>query len=301
MKWPLPLAAAVLLAGCTKAPVPGARIDPALAGLIPADTVMLAGVHADALQKTTVYVKHLADRSFPLLDDFMTQTGLKRREDLWELLYISNGKQSVLLGRGKFSDEAEPDLKRPGAKRFGYKGVTLVGDDQTAVMLVSPTVLGVGETPALKSLIDNKGQSNGPPAALAERMKEIPPEAAFWAAYTGGPVSLPQMPGNFANLNKVMSTIQTGLAYLDLRTALNGLATGICATEQNANELQTALQGLVGVGRMMAPKNQPEMAKVFDGLRVTVESRKVNVHIDEPEELLDTVLNLAVGRRRPAN
>lgn len=298
IKWLLPPAAALLLASCSKPSVPGAKIDPALAGLIPADTVMLAGVHVDALQKTPVYKKYLADRSFPLFDDFMLQTGLKRREDLWELLFISNGKQSVWLGHGKFSDEAEPDLKRPGATRFGYKGLTFVGDDRTAVLLVSPSVLGIGSTAALKSLVDNKGQTNAPPASLAERMKEIPTEAAFWAAYIGGPVALPPLSGNFANLTKVLNSIQSGLAYLDLRVALNGLATGICGTEQNATELHDALQGLVGLGRMMAPKNQPALGKALDGIRVTKESTKVNVHIDEPEELLDPVLDLWLGRRK---
>jgi hypothetical protein len=290
--------AALGLASCAKPPVPGAKIDPALAGLIPADTVLLADVHLDALLKTSIYQKYIANRSFSLVDDFMMQTGLKRREDLWELLYISNGKQSVLLGHGKFSDEAEPDLKRPGSKRFGYKGLTLVGDEQTAVLLVSPSVFGIGSTAALQSLIDNRGQTNGPPSALAERMKEIPTEAAFWSAYIGGPVALPPLPGNFANLSKVLNSIQSGLAYLDVRTGVNGLATGICGTGQSAMELYDALHGLIGVGRMMAPKNQPNMAKLFDGLRVTVESTKVNVHIEEPEELVDTALNLFLGQRR---
>src|SRR5689334_3676727 len=104
-KWPLIAASALTLVSCSKTAIPGAKIDPALAGLIPADTVMLAGVHVDAFQKTDIYQKHLVNRSFPLFDDFMSQTGLKRREDLWELLFISNGKQNVLLGRGKFSDE----------------------------------------------------------------------------------------------------------------------------------------------------------------------------------------------------
>jgi len=301
IKWTLPLAAAAaLLSSCSKPVVPGARIDPALAGLIPADTVMLAGVHVDALQKTSIYKKNLADRPLPLFDDFAQQTGLTRREDLWELLFISNGKQSVLLGHGKFSDGAEPDLKRPGAKRFGYKGLTLVGDEETAVLLVSPSVLGVGQTSALKSLVDNKGTTNGPPASLAARMKEIPTEAAFWVATVGGPVVPFPLPGNLGNLNRVLNSIESGLAYLDLRTGVNGLAVGICASEQNANELHDAVRGLIGLGRAVAPKNQPELGKIFDGIRVTLESRKVNVHIDEPEELVDTVLNLMLGRRRTA-
>ena len=298
-KWAL-LPIALVLAGCAPT-TPGVKIDPSLAMLIPSDTVMLAGVRAEALQKTPVYQKHLADRKLPPLDDFLKQTGLKDRKDLWELLLISDGKNTVVLGRGKFSDEAEPDLKRPGAKRFGYKGFNLVGDDRTAVLLVSPTVAGIGETSALKALIDAKDRSTGPPAPLAAMMKEIPPEVAVWAAYIGGPVHVPvDLSGNLANLNKVLSSIQTGSAYVDLRTAFNGLITGTTAAEKDATTLHDTMQALVGLGRLSAPKGDPQFPKIFDGIRVTQESTKVNVHIDEPEELVETMLkNLGFGSAQP--
>ena len=99
--------------------------------------------------------------------------------DLWSRCCISDGKQSVVLGRGKFADEAEPRIERPGATRFAYKGYNLVGDEREAVLLVSPTVIGVGPTPALRSLIDNKGKSNGPPSNLADQLKVMPAESVF--------------------------------------------------------------------------------------------------------------------------
>ena len=185
------LVLAVAITSCVKTP-PGPKIDPALSSLIPPDTILLAGARLDQLQKTGIYQKHLAQRSVPLIDDFPKQIGLKiRREDLWELLLISNGKQSVVLGRGKFADEAEPRIERPGATRFGYKGYNLVGDEKDAVLLVSPSVIGVGATPALRSLIDNKGKGNGPPAALADQLKDMPAEAVFWSVYGGGLTSVP--------------------------------------------------------------------------------------------------------------
>ena len=286
------------LAGCVKTP-PGPKIDPALSSLIPPDTILLAGARLEALEKTPIYLNHLAKRSMPLIDDFPKQIGLEvRRQDLWELLLISDGKQSVVLGHGKFANEAEPRIQRPGATRFGYKGYNLVGDERQAVLLISPSDIGYGPTPALRWLIDQKGNSTGPPAALAAHLKEMPAEAVLWAAYGGGLTSLPfNAPGDMANMNKIIASIQSGSVYLDLRTGVNGLATGTCGSEQDAKMLYDSLRALQGLGRMAITKEQPERGKILDGLRVTLESHKVNIHIEEPEELVDTFLNLVgLGR-----
>ncbi len=284
------------LTNCVSTP-PGPKIDPALAGLIPPDTILLAGARLDQLQKAPLYQKYLANRAVPLLDDFPKQIGLNvRRQDLWELLLISDGKQSVVLGRGKFADEAEPRIDRPGATRFGYRGFTLVGDEREAVLLLSPTVIGVGPTAALRSLIDNKGKSNGPPASLAEQLKQMPSDSVLWAVYGGGVKSVPfNLPGDMANLNKIIASIQSGSMYLNFPAGVSGLATGICGNEQDAKGLYDALRALVGLGRLTVPKNQPERGRIFDGLRVTQESTKVNIHIEEPEELVSTLLDLWLG------
>jgi len=287
------------LAGCVKTP-PGPKIDPALASLIPPDTILLAGARLDQLQKTSLYQKYLANRPVPLIDDFPKQIGLQvRREDLWELLLISDGKQSVILGHGKFANEAEPRIERRGATRFNYKGYNLVGDEREAVLLVSPSVIGMGPTPALRSLIDSKEKSNGPPAALAEELKQMPAEAMFWAAYGGGVRALPfDLPGDMANINKIIASIQSGAVYLDLRGGVNGLGTGTCGSEQDAKSLYDALRALVGLGRLAVPKDEPEKGRIFDGLRITQESRKVNIHIEEPEELVNTLLDVWLGPAR---
>jgi hypothetical protein len=286
------------LAGCVSTP-PGPKVDPALSSLIPPDTTILAGARLEALRRTPIYQKHLANRTLPLIDDFPKQIGLQvRREDLWELLLISDGKQSVVLGHGKFANEAEPRIDRPGAQRFGYKGVTLVGDEREAVLLMSPSVIGYGPTPALRWLIDGKAKTTGPPAALAEQMKAMPSESVLWAAYSGGLTSLPfNTPGDLANINKILGSIQSGSIYLDLRMGLNGLATGTCGSDQDAKTLYDGLRALVGLGRMAVTKQQPERGKILDGLRITQESHQVNIHIDEPEELVDTFLDLVgLGR-----
>jgi hypothetical protein len=155
----------------------------------------------------------------------------------------------------------------------------------------------VGATAALRSLIDNKGKGNGPPAVLADQLKQMPAEAVLWAAYGGGVTRLPfNAPGDLANVNKIMASIQSGSMYLDLRTGVNGLATGTCGSDQDAKGLYDALRGLAGLAQLAIPKDKPEVGRILDGLRITQDSHQVNIHIEEPEELVDPLLNFWLGR-----
>src|SRR5580658_6529672 len=148
------LPAVLVAVSCSTAPPAGPKIDPALAGLIPSDTVMLAGTRVEALEKTPVYQKFLAHRSLPQIDDFAKRTGVNPQKDLWELLYVSNGKSGAVIGRGMFSDEGEPRLQKRGDNRFGYKGFSIVGNELTGILLIGPTVLAIGDTDELRAMVD---------------------------------------------------------------------------------------------------------------------------------------------------
>ena len=293
----LVLAAALILSGCAPKAAVGPKIDPALATLVPDDTTLVVGTRLEALAKTPVYQKYLADRKFPQVEDFAKQTGLDPQKDLWELLFVSNGKNNVLLGRGKFANEMEPRLEKDGAKRFGYKGYNLVGNDKVAVVFISSSTAAMGPTESLRYLLDQRGASKGPPPALAALMKDIPADAQFWAAYTGGPVDL-GFTGNMANVSKLISSIQTGSVYFDLRTGLNGVASGECSTDQSAEEVQGALKAFIGLGRLNTPSNEKEMQAAWDGLRTTREDKRVKLYIDVPQNVVDQFLVLWMGRRR---
>ena len=47
---------------------------------------------------------------------------------------------------------------------------------------------------------------------------------------------------------------------------------------------------------MMSPKNQPEMARVFDGISVAEEGQRVTVKVAEPEELAGTLVAIWMKR-----
>jgi hypothetical protein len=291
------LIAALVAASCTTAPPPGPKIDPALAGLIPTDTVMMAGIRIEALKKAPVYQKFVARRSLPQIDDFAKRIGVDPQKDLWELLYVSNGKSGALLGHGMFSDEGEPKLQKRGDNRFGYKGFNLVGNELTAILLISPTVLAMGDTDELRAIVDAHEKSAGPPPAMAALLARMPAAAQVWAAYGGGPVQLPfDTSGNLGNVNKILSLIQTGTLYLDLSMGLSGMAEGTSATDENAEQLESGLKALIGFGRLSVSPKQPQLQMVWDGLRPTRENRDVKLHIDEPEQTVDGLLDLLLGR-----
>src|SRR5579864_4447105 len=214
------VALAIACSSCGLKPQ-GASLDPSLALLIPSDTIAIVSVRLDQLLKTPVYQKYFSQQSIPQIDEFAKQTGVDPRRNLWDVVFITNGKKSAILGRGMFSDESEPrldNLTKQGAKRFGYKGLNMVGDETNAVLLVSPTVLAAGDTAFLKQMVDARDKSTGPPPVLAALIKDIPREAQLWGVYSGGPAKLPfDAGGNLANANKVLELIQQGSYYLDLR------------------------------------------------------------------------------------
>jgi hypothetical protein len=280
----------------------GANLDPSFALLIPADTTTIACVRIDLLQKTTIYKKYFADQMMSFVDELARQVGVDPRKNLWEVVYVSNGKQSALLGRGMFSDESEPrldNLTKQGAKRFGYKGFSFVGNDDKAVLLISQTVVAAGDTPFLKQMVDSRDKSAGPPPALGALLKDIPHDMQLWGVYSGGPIELPfALEGNASNAGKILALIQQGSYYFDLRTGLNGVVLGVGKNEKDATDLEGAMKGLLGLGRFSTPANQPGLQKLWDGFRVTEEAQRVKLYVDQPEDMVGQLVNLVNTFRR---
>ena len=90
----------------------------ALAALIPNETKYLLGIKLDKLKDSAVYQRHLKDRFADQFEEFARSTGLDPRKDLWEILVSSDGKRTVMMGRGRFPvADLEPRLEREGVAR----------------------------------------------------------------------------------------------------------------------------------------------------------------------------------------
>jgi hypothetical protein len=92
--------------------------------------------------------------------------------------------------RGKFADMGlEPRVSREGAQRLGYKGYTMIGDEQMSVLFLNPTTAVASSTQGLRQIIDNRDKTTGIPAWLQAKIDTIPSTNQVWLAgaiVTGG-------------------------------------------------------------------------------------------------------------------
>lgn len=253
----------------------------------------MIGAEIEKLKTTPVYQKHFASRDFPQLDEFSRRTGLDARKDIWELLFVSNGKEGFMMGRGKFSSsDLEPRLEGEGVERFSYKGYRMFGDENGAVLFINSSTAIVGRTAALRSLLDLRSESKlGVPKELAEKMKQVPATAQFWAVFSGTRVLTPFPEGtNLGNINKMLASVRDGVFHVDLRYGFLSNAIGTCATPQDAQQIRDALRALIGLGRLSTPSDRPELLKAYDGIQVVQDQQQVKVDIRVPEDIVEEFL-----------
>jgi hypothetical protein len=289
------LIVAALLGGCSRKPVEtSVFIEPQFAELVPPDTTLLVGLRVENLVKTPIYQKYLSGGRIGIIDKFARGTGINPEKSLWNVLLVSDGRDSFVLGRGKFADELmAPDFSKRGVARFGYHGMTLFGDEQRAMLMINSSTIAMGETQTLRSLVDKRTSFRGLPERLNMLTKEVPHETQFWGAYAGGPLDLP-LTGNLENVNKVLGLVGNGIFYFDVSQGVTGTITGVAASAQDAQQAHDGLVGFLGLGRMMAPKNQPDLARALDGIHVVQDGQRVSVKITESDELAGTLIGLVL-------
>ena len=285
--------ALLALAGCAPRASQTVKIDPALATLIPPDALVLAGVKADTLRSTEFYRRFVLSRPQPQLDDFVKQTGLDPRKDIWELLVASDGKSMLAMARGKFSPAGlEPTLLQGGAKRFSYKGYTLIGSEEAAVVFMNATTALAGPASALRATLDRRETGAAPPKALLDRVAAIPATSQAWVVATG-PFDKFNLPvsktGNLSIPPQMFGSIQSIVAWVDLRTALDFTATVEGATSEDAKRVHDAIKGLIGMGRLSTPDGKRELLRLYDSIGVEQQERSVRVKANIPLELIDSL------------
>jgi hypothetical protein len=294
--------AAIFLSSCTSTRRGSAFIDPALEMLIPADAVFIIGANVEAIKNTPVYQKLLSQVDLPQLNQFTEQTGLDPRKDLRQVISVSNGKTGLLMARGSFSEgDLATRLESKGAKRMGYKGFNLFGDDRGAVLFINTSTAVAGGTEELRRMIDQRNTpERGLPPALRDQIRALPETDQVWAALTGGLQGLNVGVPQESNLGGVLQALR-GIAAIrlgiDLRNGFDAQAEATCQTERDAKHVHDMVKGLVGMGRLSTPDNQPEMLKLYDAIRVTQQQNHTDVTAQIPTEQVDRFLDLWMKKR----
>jgi hypothetical protein len=293
--------ACLALAGCQPKKQDSLRIDPSLESMIPAGTVFIAGADIDAIRDTPVYQKLLGRMPLPQLDEFTQQTGLDPRKDLSRVISCTNGKQGVLMARGKFNvGDLEKHLETRGAKRSTYKNHSLFGDERMSICFMNAGTAIAGSGSDLRSLLDQgSGGGRGLPPALRDLIRTIPANDQIWAALTGGlqglNIGIPR-DSNLENIMNALQSIDTATLGMDLSKGFDLTAAVTCKTERDAKFVHDMVRGMVGLGRLNTPDNHPEFLKLYDAIKVTQQQTHAQVVAEIPADLADRFMDLWLKR-----
>jgi hypothetical protein len=207
--------AALWVCGCQKGTSPTVFVDPALATLVPANAVFVAGVRLQQLNRRP---------KLTVVDRFAHESGIEIGENLWEVLIAWDGKADWVMLRGKFSEMGmEPRVHKEGAERFRYKGYTILGDDRMAVLFLNPTTAVAAAPRALWRIIDNRDIGTGLPQPLQAHIKGIPSANQAW----------------FAGKLREVGDIAGGI---DFRSAINPRLTATASTHAEAERFAETLR-----------------------------------------------------------
>jgi hypothetical protein len=283
------------LSGCQPKKSASLHVSPALEALVPADTVVVLGANLASIGATAVYQKLITRVPLPQLDRFTRQTGLDPRKDLSEVLFCSNGKNAVLLVRGRFRiADLEARFKSNGVQPSNYKGHALFGDDRAAITFLDDSTAAAGPPAELRALID-RPKGSGLPAELRDLLRTLPEGDQVYAALTGGLENL-NLPlpreGNLGNILDALRSVESATIGMNLSKGMDAVAVVNCKTDRDAKFVHDLVRGLVGFGRLNTPDNHPEMLKLYDSIQVTQQQSQTKVAADVPQELTDHFLNL---------
>lgn len=276
----------IALCACGPRKPKGVFIDPALEILVPPDTTFAAGADLDALRTTHAFQKYLSQGTPPQLAEFSKKAGIDPAKDLWQILSFSNGKDSLVLARGKFSEREQEPRAPDGVPSFNYKGVNFFGDEQTAVAFLNPTVAAAGKTALLRRLIDNRNQGeHGFSSELRAKIDTVGPANQVWAAFSGG---LPET-GALGKIAPLLRGVESGTLGLNLRS---GAALDLhldCQSDADARRTHDAIDALVAIGKM---SKRAASSKVYEAIQVIQDQAKVQVKAQVPQDLEDPFLDL---------
>jgi hypothetical protein len=259
----------------------------------------------DAIRQTDFYRRMLSERKLSDLDRFSAETGFDPRRDVRELLYATTPNQkNVLLARGNFHVNTTT-IRELKPVRHGDYNIFVNPDRSGGFCILDSTLAVAGELPAIEAALDEwKSGSHNTAQPLLARLGSISPSVQLWGVSTGVAGFMAQyMPrtGNGVDFSSIFRGLEDTWFEADFTAGLHASVHGRARTDQDAASLRDAAKGLIGFGRLSVPENQPELLRLWDGIRVTQENRSLTINADIPENLIEKLVGMfnsqAPGRR----
>jgi hypothetical protein len=266
--------------GCGRQGTKSGPANPKLVALIPGDTIAIVGGRMEPLRKAGLV---------PPLDKMAAETGFNPATDLDEFLLAYNGKSAALLATGRFdATKLTQKLEQAGAKAEKHAGTTIWSNGEQGVALVSSDLAVAAPNSMVRAILDRKVGLN---PSLGELLQGLPGDATVWAVSAGG-IALP-IPerSNLANLEKILSQVESLVAFANVASGVRASATATSVDDAAAKQLHDGLRGLLGLARLTTPKERTDLLKIYDAIDIRQQGRqtRVNAYLgsDDVNRLLD--------------
>jgi hypothetical protein len=267
------------------------RVDNVLERMVPPGTTSLVGVHMEQIKQTEIYRKMLASQNLAQVDQFAADTGFDPRSDVRELLFASTASGSAMLARGTFHIHSD---KLANAKRIRHGEYTIVSSGTGGYCVLDATLAVAGELPVVEAALDEwKSGSHASAQPLLTHASGVGQQSQFWGVSTGAGNFLAEHPpgvNSGLDFSKIFRGLQDTWFQADLSGGLRAEVHGVTATDKDASNLKDAVRGMVGLGRLNVPDNQPEMLKVWDGIEVDQQGRSISIRADIAQDLIDRMV-----------
>jgi hypothetical protein len=268
-------------------------VDNVLQRMIPPGSTSVVGARMALIKQTDFYRKLIAAQPLPQVDEFARDTGFDPRRDVRELLFVETPRGSVMLARGTFHLNT---ASLHGVTKTRHGEYDIWGGGSGGFSILDGTLAAAGDVPAIEAALDEwkSGTHTGGQALLAHA-SGVNPQAQFWGVSTGLAGFLADHPptvGPGLDFAKIFRGLQDTSFQADLSAGLKAEVHGTTATEKDAINLRDAVRGMVGLGRLQVPENQPELLRVWDGITVEQQGRSVAIRADIPQDLFDKLIQM---------
>jgi hypothetical protein len=275
------------------------RIDNVLEKMVPPSATGLVGAHMDQIKQTELYRQTVAVQGFQGLDQFARETGFDPRRDVREILFVTEGNGAVLLARGNF--HVNPGvMKNSSRTRVGRYDVWSQGTDGFCIL--DSTLAAAGNIPAVIDAIKEwtSGAHTGAQRLLGY-VSSVNPQFQLWGVSTGSGnflVDHPPAANTGLDFTVIFRSLQDYWFQADFTSGARAEIHANTHTEKDATNIRDAARGLIGLGRLNTPDNQPELLKIWDGIAVDQQGRSLSIRADIPQTLVDKLVQILNPRKQ---
>lgn len=268
------------------------RIDNVLQKMVPPGASSLVGARMDEIRDTDFYREMVEQRKLPQLDQFARETGFDPRRDVRELLFATTNTGGVLLARGNF----KVDLTLTDFTPVRHGVYTIRVSSGNGFCILDKTLAVAGDVPSVEAALDEWTHgAHAAAQALLAHAKQIDPADPFWGVSTGFAGFLADnMPraASGIDFSRIFRGLQDTWFEATFASGFKGMVHGSTATEQDAINLRDTAKGMIGLGRLSVPQDQPELLKLWDGFSVVQGERSVEIRADIPQNLVDRLIHM---------